>query len=50
MINDIRKYQLDFNAKSKQKSFHVGEKIERMKGTNPLDKKWKKKNMIQNLM
>ena len=38
MINDIRKYQLDFNAKSKQKSFHVGEKIERMKGNSPLYK------------
>ena len=29
MINDIRKYQLDFNAKSKQKSFHVGGRVER---------------------
>ncbi|UKI40653.1 MAG: FAD-dependent oxidoreductase [Candidatus Melainabacteria bacterium] len=33
---------MDFNAKSKQKSFHIGEKIERMKGTNPLDKKMEK--------
>ena len=44
MINDIRKYQLDFNAKSKQTSFHVGGRLERMKGTNPLDKKEKMVN------
>ena len=31
-------YQLDFNAKIKQKSIHVGERKERMRGASPLDK------------
>ena len=37
-------YQLDFNAKSKQKSFHVGGWMQELMGGNPLYKKEKMVN------
>ena len=37
-------YQLDFNAKSKQKSFHIGERVQKSWGDSPLYKKEKMVN------
>ena len=37
-------YQLDFNAKSEQKSFHVGGWVQKSWGDSPLDKKEKMEN------